>query len=407
MSILKVKNLGKSYPQYRSEWQRVARWFGLAFKPIHQHWILRALNFEIQSGEAIGIIGQNGAGKSTLLKMLTGSLLPTEGSIEITGRVSAILELGMGFNFELTGRQNAYFSMQLMGLSRQAAEAILPEVEAFSEIGAYFDQPMRTYSSGMQVRVAFAVATAYRPDILIVDEALSVGDAYFQHKSISKIRSFQEQGTTLLFVSHDKAAVQALCDRAILLQQGCITKDGSPEEIFDYYNALIAERENATIQVRTLASGQLQTFSGTQEARIVDIGLYNENGDQIDCVAVGELLELRVVVEVTECIDTLVMGYCIKDRLGQGIFGTNTWHTGQVLRWLEPNQSYAFSIHFFANLGEGSYSVTLALTAGESHLGANYEWRDLALIFNVINVNKTTFQGSCWLESTISIADDR
>jgi lipopolysaccharide transport system ATP-binding protein len=404
MTILKVTNLGKAYPIYRSEWQRVARWFGLPFQPVEYHWILRNLNFSIQPGEAIGIIGQNGAGKSTLLKMLTGALTPSEGTIETSGRVSAILELGMGFNFELTGRQNAFFATQLMGLSRQEVEEVLPEIEAFAEIGDYFDQPMRTYSSGMQVRVAFAVATAYRPDILIVDEALSVGDAYFQHKCFSRIRSFQEQGTTLLFVSHDKAAVQALCHRAILLRQGSIIKDGCPEEIFDYYNALIAERENSSVQVR-LIDNKAQTFSGTGQARILETALYNKRNEPIECVAVGQWVELRVKVSAVEFIDKLVLGYAIKDRLGQVIFGTNTWHTGQTILNIQPQQIYTFSINFFANLGVGSYSIALALTASETHLGINYEWKDLALLFTVINVDKKIFQGSCWLESTIKIAD--
>lgn len=405
MTILSINNLGKSYSAYRSEWQRVARWFGLPFGPARQHWVLRNLNFSIQPGEAIGIIGQNGAGKSTLLKMLTGALTPSEGTITTKGRVSAILELGMGFNFELTGRQNAYFATQLMGLSRQEVEEALPEIEAFAEIGDYFDQPMRTYSSGMQVRVAFAVATAYRPDILIVDEALSVGDEYFQHKCFSRIRSFQEQGCTLLFVSHDKAAVQALCSRALLLRQGSIIKDGCPEEIFDYYNALLAERENAAVQVKSV-NDRVQTFSGTGQARLIEVVLYNKKNEPIDCVAVGQLVELRVKVKAVEFIEKLVLGYAIKDRIGQVIFGTNTWHTGQTILNLQPNQTYTFSIDFFANLGVGSYSIALALTASETHLSVNYEWRDLAVLFTVINVDKKTFLGSCWLESTIKIADD-
>ena len=225
MSLLSVQGLGKAFRSYRSEWHRFARWFGLSVKPREEHWVLRHVSFDIEPGEAIGIVGQNGAGKSTLLKMITGTLKPTEGQVQIHGRIAAILELGMGFNPELTGRQNVHHAAGLMGFTPEQIDAALPDIEAFAEIGDYFGEPVRTYSSGMQMRVAFAVATAWRPEILIVDEALSVGDSYFQHKSFDRIREFQEQGTTLLIVSHDRGAIQSLCDRAILLESGTVIKD--------------------------------------------------------------------------------------------------------------------------------------------------------------------------------------
>ncbi|MCX7114382.1 MAG: ABC transporter ATP-binding protein [Gammaproteobacteria bacterium] len=403
MPVLKVENLGKSYPVYRYDWQRAARWFGVSFKPLRHQWVLRHLNFEVKRGEAIGVVGQNGAGKSTLLKLLTGALKPSEGCVTKVGRVSAILELGMGFNYELTGRQNAYFATQLMGLSRREAKRLLPEIAAFCEIGDYFDQPMRTYSSGMQIRVAFAVATAYRPDLLIIDEALSVGDAYFQHKSFSRIREFHEQGTTLFFVSHDKESVQALCDRAIFLQDGGIMLDGTPEEVFDYYNAAIAERENQTVRLSQLANGKTQTVSGTGQARVQEINLLNSLGEAVECIAVGEAVTLRVKVKVFEPIETLVLGYGIKDNLGQMMYGTNTWYTGQMMKQLEAGQVYTFSVSFSANLGVGSYSIVTALAASYTHLSINYEWIDMALLFSVMNKNKITFQGNCWIDSQVDI----
>ncbi len=244
---------------------RVASWFS-AVPPQEETWILRDINFDVAQGEAVGIVGQNGAGKSTLLKMITGTLRPSEGYIRTHGRVAAILELGMGFNGELTGRQNVLHSAGLMGFTHAQISAAMDDIEAFAEVGEYFDKPMRVYSSGMQMRVAFSVATAFRPDILIVDEALSVGDAYFQHKSFDRIREFQRQGTSLLIVSHDKAAIQSLCDRAILLEQGRVLQDGQPQDIMDYYNAIIAQKENAQVEVTPLASGQIQTRSGTGEA---------------------------------------------------------------------------------------------------------------------------------------------
>jgi len=296
--ILHVENLGKAYRSYSSEWRRMLSWFGAPVKPIEERWVLRHLNFGIQPGEAVGIVGQNGAGKSTLLKLITGTLRPTEGAMRINGRIAAMLELGMGFNPEFTGRRNAYHTAGLMGFSQEEIEKAMPEIESFAEIGDYFDEPVRTYSSGMQVRVMFAVATAWRPEILIVDEALSVGDAYFQHKSFNRIREFQEMGATLLIVAHDRSSIQTLCDRAILLENGRVIKDGNPEEIFDFYNAMIAEKENLTVKVVKLDNGKAQTISGTGEARVEEIALYNSKGEVAEYVNVGETIELRIKVKV-------------------------------------------------------------------------------------------------------------
>ena len=403
MNLMILDNIGKSYPIFRSEWCRVGRWFGLPFKPQSEHWVLRNLDFSIRQGESIGIVGQNGAGKSTLLKIITGTLIPTEGRIAVNGRISAILELGMGFNPELTGRQNAFHAAGLMGFNQDEIEILIPEIESFAEIGDYFDQPLRTYSSGMQMRVAFGVATAYRPEILIIDEALSVGDAYFQHKSYSRIREFQEQGTTLLIVSHDRSAIQSLCSRAILLQHGGIAKDGRPEEIFDYYNALIAEKENSSMQVKMLGNGKAQTTSGTGQARVQEISLYNSQGKIAECICVGEFVELRIKVRIVGSIDNLVLGYGIKDKLGQVMYGTNTWHTGQVIKNPNLGALVEFRLKFQANLGVGAYSIQTALVDGSTHMSANYEWRDLALMFEVINADKRIFSGNCWLEPNISI----
>jgi lipopolysaccharide transport system ATP-binding protein len=403
MSILKVKGIGKAFRAYRSEWQRFGRWFGLPLKPSEENWVIRDIHFDIEAGEAIGIVGQNGAGKSTLLKIITGTLKPTEGQLHVNGRISAILELGMGFNLELTGRQNVRHVAGLMGFSSEQIDNTMSEIEFFAEIGEYFDEPVRTYSSGMQMRVAFAVATAWRPEILIVDEALSVGDTYFQHKSFTKIREYREQGTTLLIVSHDRNAIQTLCNRAILLDKGSVIKDGAPEEVFDFYNALIAEKENSTIEVKKVGQGKAQTISGTGEVRVTEIALYNNKGKMIEHVGVGELLELRIKVKVYKPVETLVLGYSIKDRLGQFMYGTNTWYTQQVLRNLQQDDEYLFSIAFPANFGVGSYSIQTALVDRDTHLTANYEWQDMALLFNVININKTQFIGCLWNEPKITI----
>jgi len=209
MGKLVVSHLGKAYKRYAGKWARTLEW--ITGRPQHeQTWVLNDIHFTVHPGEAVGIVGVNGAGKSTLLKIITGTTQPTKGSVHTEGRVAALLELGMGFHPDFTGRQNVFMAGQLLGLQGDEIAACLPAIEAFAEIGDYIDRPVRTYSSGMQMRLAFSVATAVRPAVLIVDEALSVGDAYFQHKSFNRIREFGKQGTTLLIVSHDKAAIQSI-----------------------------------------------------------------------------------------------------------------------------------------------------------------------------------------------------
>ncbi|KTT04400.1 sugar ABC transporter ATP-binding protein [Pseudomonas oryzihabitans] len=403
MSLMQVSGIGKAYRNYRSEWQRFARWFGMKTVPAEEVWVLKNVNFTIEAGQAIGIVGQNGAGKSTLLKMITGTLQPTEGTIKVNGRIAAILELGMGFNPELTGRQNAYHAAGLMGYSADQIRQAMPEIYEFAEIGHYFDEAVRTYSSGMQMRVAFAVATAFRPEILIVDEALSVGDAYFQHKSFNRIKEFQEQGTTLLIVSHDRASIQVLCDRAILLEKGTVIKDGAPEEVMDFYNALIAEKENSTVQIKQMADGRTQTVSGTGEITVEEIAILNDSGVPIEYVDVGQPVTLRVVAKAHQDIERLVLGYGIKDRLGQVMYGTNTHLKDQALENVKAGERVEFKIVFDMNLGPGSYSIQTALCSTDTHLVNNYEWRDMALVFNVMNVDKDHFAGCAWMDPVIEV----
>ncbi|WP_054913324.1 ABC transporter ATP-binding protein, partial [Pseudomonas sp. NBRC 111127] len=339
--------------------------------------------------------------KSTLLKMITGTLQPTEGRVQVHGRIAAILELGMGFNAELTGRQNAYHAAGLMGFSTEQIDGVIADIEAFAEIGEYFDQAVRTYSSGMQMRVAFAVATAFRPEILIIDEALSVGDSYFQHKSFSRIKEFQKAGTTLLIVSHDRGAIQALCNRAILLDGGTVIKDGPPEEVMDYYNAIIAQKENATVEVQTLQDGSVQTRSGSGKASIAKVALLNAEGAPVEYITVGEAVCLSIGVQVHARLPELVVGYVIKDRLGQDVFGTNTHHLQCVRTDLAAGTRLTYAFRFPANLGVGSYSVAVALHATDSHIADNYEWRDLALVFNVVNMSEQNFVGLAWIPPTV------
>lgn len=348
-------------------------------------------------GEAVGIVGVNGAGKSTLLKIITGTTQPTNGSIQRNGRIAALLELGMGFHPDFTGRQNVFMAGQLLGLQSDEIVRCMPAIEDFAEIGEYIDRPVRTYSSGMQMRLAFSVATAVRPDILIVDEALSVGDAYFQHKSFGRIREFRERGTTLLIVSHDRNSIQNLCDRAILLEDGYIIKDSKPEEVMDYYNALIAERENSTIEQKKMDDGRVQTVSGSGEARIASIELLNEKRQPAEYINVGENVQLKVIVQLNADLPELVFGYMIRDRLGQAVYGTNTHLLNFKMNDLKAGDFIKLVFSFPANIGLGSYSISTALHVSDNHLAANYEWRDLALMFNVVNLNRDQFTGGTWI----------
>lgn len=401
--VLTIENVGKAYLEFSSELRRFGRWFGVPCKARAEHWVVRHVSFSVGAGEAVGIIGQNGAGKSTLLKMVTGTTRPTEGRVSMRGRVAALLELGLGFNSELTGRENVTHSAGLMGFQQEEIAALLPGIEEFAEIGEYFDQPMRTYSSGMQMRVAFSVATAVRPDILIVDEALSVGDAYFVHKCFKRIREFREAGTTLLIVSHDAAAIQTLCDRAVLLDSGRMLMDGAPQQVFDYYNALIADKENASVRTQRMADDRVATESGSGEAIFERIELLDAKEEVVEYVGVGDEVVIRAVAKVNKPVDRLVFGYMIRDRLGQPMYGTNTHHTEQAVEDVAAGQQVVFRARFPMNLGPGTYSVSVALTSAETHLVKNYQWRDLALIFTVANVGLTQFVGSAWIPPRIDI----
>lgn len=404
MGTIVVSNLGKAYKQYPNRWSRLLEWITPGPAQHHQlKWVLQNIDFTVQPGEAVGIIGINGAGKSTLLKLITGTTQATTGHVQMTGRVAAMLELGMGFHPDFTGRQNALMAGQLLGISSETLTQLMPDIEAFAEIGDYIDQPVRVYSSGMQMRLAFSVATAIRPDILIVDEALSVGDAYFQHKSFDRIRQFRKQGTTLLIVSHDKGAIQSICDRAILLNAGQLAMQGEPEAVMDYYNAMLAEPVGHTIHQELTEDRKIKTVSGNRDVTLQHWQLTNHQGQDIEVVKTGQKVLLRVGAKVNKSVEQLVLGFMIKDRMGQAVFGTNSHYLQQTLHQLQAGQEIDFEIDLDANLGPGTYSIALALHTTQSHITHNYEWRDLALVFNVINAEKSEFVGVCWLPHRLTI----
>jgi lipopolysaccharide transport system ATP-binding protein len=256
MGMITVSHLGKAYKQYPTRWARLTEWLSPFHRPRHQlHWVLQDIDFTVNPGEAVGILGVNGAGKSTLLKMITGTTQPTTGSVHITGRVAALLELGMGFHPDFTGRQNAFMAGQLAGLAQHEIEGLLPDIEQFAGVGEYFDQPVRIYSSGMQARVAFAAATAATPDVLIVDEALSVGDIAFQAKCIQRMNTLLDRGTTVLFVSHSLNQVRQFCSKALYLAHGHVRAWGAADEVCDLYQNDLT----GVTQLQQLAQAEVAT----------------------------------------------------------------------------------------------------------------------------------------------------
>lgn len=396
-ALLYVEKVTKIFRTYRSPWHRIAGWLGWRVEEPQGHTVLQKITFRIGSGEAVGIVGRNGAGKSTLLKIVAGTVAPTRGTVRMAGRVSAILELGMGFHPDLTGRQNVYHAAGLLGRTLPEIEERLGEIEAFAELGDYFDEPVRIYSSGMQMRLAFSVATAWRPDLLIVDEALSVGDAYFQHKSFHRIRRYREMGTTLLLVSHDRGAIQAVCDRAILLEKGKMIKDGDPTEVMDYYNALIAQADEEGIRQTVDEKGEVRTFSGNGSVRLESLRLLNDDGEDLEVVEVGAPVTLELDVKIEAFLEELVIGYMIKDRLGQTVYGTNTHHLGKKLEKIGAGEVVRFRVRFHMNIGPGSYSLTVAAHKGADHAAGNYMWLDRVSIFEVANLRHPEFVGTAWL----------
>ena len=404
MTMLRVHNLGKAYKQYFSHWARLAEWCLPASRPRYRvHWALQDVNCEIRLGEAVGIVGMNGAGKSTLLKIIAGTTQPTTGIIEMNGRVAALLELGMGFHPDFTGRQNVIMAGQLFGFLVDEIQELLPVIEAFAEIGDYIDQPVRTYSSGMLMRLAFAVATARRPDLLIVDEALSVGDSYFQHKSFRKIRSFREEGTTLLLVSHDRSAIQSICDRVIVLHEGKIVKEGAAEEAMDFYHALLAARDVNLIRQERSAFGKVQTVSGGGEITVSEVRLLTGDGKPVEAVETGTNVRLEITARVNKPVEEAVMGFMIRDRFGQIMYGINSYRLGQTIEHLSVGEQLVFCFEFVMNLGKGNYSITTAISKMDSHLSDNYEWCDGGLIFSVLNTRKADFAGSVSLDAVLSV----
>lgn len=388
MNAITVSGLGKAYKQYPSRWARLAEWVDPDGRSRHQlHWVLQDISFNVHAGESVGIMGVNGAGKSTLLKMITGTTKPTTGTIKLVGRVAALLELGMGFHPDFTGRQNVLMSGQLQGLSTDEIISLMPEIEAFAEVGEYIDQPVRVYSSGMQVRLAFSVATAVRPDILIVDEALSVGDAYFQAKCYQRISRFKEQGTTLLLVTHSTGDVVKHCDRALLLKCGHLIMDGSARAVSNrYMDELFGKKSKPESKISNTklleahallesASDEFHTHPGyrTQEHRwghggavILDYLIVSDGQQYPSRIESNAKVDFFFKVRFDESFDSVVPGFLIKTLEGIFLYGTNSFISSSEKENV-PACGGEFKVFKFSlplNLNEGHYLVSFGISSG-------------------------------------------
>lgn len=405
--MIALRHVSKTFKLYRHPSDRLVEWMRLGRRHKEFH-ALRDINLVVPPGRTLGVVGQNGAGKSTLLKLITGTLLPSEGTIEIGGRVAALLELGTGFHGEFTGRQNIYINGQLLGLHYDELQRLEPEIIGFSELGPFIDQPIRTYSSGMVMRLGFAVASAIEPELLIVDEALSVGDARFSQKCIRRIREIRENGATILFVSHDPGAVTTLCDEAILLEAGELRSRGTPKDILEEYKALLAAKGTGNVAMKIVRTGAGDANApkrhGTFQAVISRIDVCNARGVPADVFHPEDLLLLRVRVDFLAEVAAPTVGFLLKDRLGLDIYGTNTALQKISLGPRFRAGEYAeLEIEMPLRLGYGDYSVTVAVHEDETHLENCYEWTDNAAIFRVRHGDKPLWTGLAQLDPKFKV----
>ncbi len=319
--MILVQNVSKLYRLYNSPADRLRELFPGAPSLHTDFWALRDISFAVEKGETLGLVGPNGCGKSTLLQIVCGILEPTTGRVAKRGRVAALLELGAGFNPEFTGRENVILNGEIMGLSRGEIEAALPSIEAFAEIGEFIHRPVKEYSSGMYVRLAFATAIHVEPDILIVDEALAVGDAVFANRCVRKFEELRERKVTVLFVSHDLGLVKRLSDRAILLIDGRIAAEGSPNDVMNRYIGLVlARQENPKADGRLHASFR----HGDGASEVLGLDILNARGEPVTSVMGGEPIAVRVRARFHQPVSDPMVGILIRTRIGMEVYGTNT-----------------------------------------------------------------------------------
>ena len=368
---IQVKHLDKMYKLYNKPSDRLKE--ALGFKvPVREHYALRDVSFEVKRGETVGIIGTNGSGKSTILKIITGVLNPTGGEVVVDGRISALLELGAGFNMEYTGIENVYLNGTMMGFSREEIDARLQDILDFADIGDFVHQPVKAYSSGMFVRLAFAVAINIDPEILIVDEALSVGDVFFQAKCYRKFEEFKKMGRTILFVSHDLSSIARYCDRVVLLNKGVKLEEGSPKQMVDMYKQLLVGQDPAKQQIQEEKpkeswSEEFQVNPnmleyGSKLAEITDFAVIDDKGRSTNTIEKGSTFQIRMKVVFHEAIQEPIMAYTFKDIKGTEITGTNTMYEHTPLKPQKAGDVREITFKQVMPLEAGEYMLCLGCT---------------------------------------------
>jgi lipopolysaccharide transport system ATP-binding protein len=421
-----LHNISKCFKRYAKPIDRLKEALQPGKSRADEFWALRDINLEIERGETYGIIGQNGSGKSTLLQIIAGTLTPTSGTRQVNGRISALLELGSGFNPEFTGRQNVFLNGQILGLSQMEVANKFDDIAAFANIGQFIDQPVKSYSSGMMVRLAFAVAINVEPEILIVDEALSVGDVRFQARCMKRIRQLKDSGVTILFVSHDASSVKMLCNQALLLNHGEQVMQGKPNKVVDRYVAMLSAEDPDSIAEELKAIANRQTdkpdtqnlnktnlnsieeqptaFSvhqhGNKQVHIEQVQLLNDQHQPTERFSRGE--EMTIAISLVGQLETsdLIVGISIRNLLGVVVYGTNTQVlTGGKLLNLQSHETMKVSVNFMCHINRGSYTLTVGVHSEE---GLSYDWVDEMIVFEVENDRKC--DGMVDLDAQVSIA---
>lgn len=379
-TVIKVEHVGKMYKLYETPLDRLKESLGVSKKKRYkEHYALNDVSFEVKRGETVGIIGTNGAGKSTILKIITGVLTPTVGAVEIEGRISALLELGAGFNMEYTGIENIYLNGTMRGYSKEEVDQKIDTILEFADIGEFVNQPVKTYSSGMFVRLAFAIAINIDPEILIVDEALSVGDIFFQAKCFHKFEEFKQKGKTILFVSHELSSIQRYCDKVILLDKGRKIAEDKPKVIIDLYKKMIANTRqtdpaeyNGEMSIEGGTEGKLwKTFFqnnpdyieyGDKDAEIIDFAVLDDELRYNNVIESGHFFSVKMKIKFWKEIKEPIFAFTIKNVQGLEIVGTNTLYENMHIDKCEPGEIKEVEFSQEVALRPGEYLISLGCT---------------------------------------------
>ena len=379
-NLILVQNVSKLYRLYRRPSDRLRELLP-ASQPRHtDFWALKDIEFEVEKGETLSLVGPNGCGKSTLLQIVSGILQPTTGRVVTRGRIAALLELGAGFNPEFSGRENVYLNGEIMGLSRAEIDKAMPSIEAFADIGEFIERPVKEYSSGMYVRLAFSTAIHVDPDILIVDEALAVGDAVFANRCVRKFEELRQRKVTVLFVSHDLGLVKQLSDRAILLLHGRIAAQGSPNDVINRYIGLVLERQQAQAKKEELVRGSFRHGDGTSEIMAVEI--LNRAGAPVTSIASGEPVTVRVRSRFHAPVSDPMVGILVRTRIGMDVYGTNTSVERMPLGDFQAGDELEIDFHLECWLTPQQYTLTIATQNSD---GTSHDWLDDAIAFDVVD----------------------